>query len=320
MRVKAAVTGANGFVGTHTIQRLSAANYEPVGIVRSKEKAVVVKDAGGTPVVVEDLLDEDALAHAFKGCETVFHFVGESFQTPENTFEKFVHQVTRSVARASAAAGVERLVNNSGLGVREENTNSFFLKQYMGEAEAKKLLRELGFGDKQEYFESKAAAEREIKKSGVDHTIFRPSFMIGPGDVMNPPIKKKLLERRPVVIQGNEKTKFQPIHIDDATGIYLECAQGKGRNKTFDLVGQREITVADYVRLAGKILGKKPLIEFEDVKTALRNAARPGAQRTLDEVIVFICNEVADPRPIEKEFNVKLTSVEDALRKTLGAT
>lgn len=70
------VTGATGFIGSHTAAALIRAGHDVRGLVRDEEKLRRVMAAHGLPVpdvVVGDITDEVAVARALEGCESVVH-------------------------------------------------------------------------------------------------------------------------------------------------------------------------------------------------------------------------------------------------------
>jgi nucleoside-diphosphate-sugar epimerase len=74
--VKAFVTGATGFVGSHLVDALRAAGHEVVCLVRDPAKAQRV--FGGAPprIVRGDLFDTEAVALGAADADVVFHVAG----------------------------------------------------------------------------------------------------------------------------------------------------------------------------------------------------------------------------------------------------
>ena len=103
------------------------------------------------------LFDPPALDQAFAGAGAVVHLVGIIRQRPEEgiTFDAIHFQGTRAVIDAARRAGVRRFIQMSALGARPDAPSK--------------------------YHQTKYAAERYVRESGLDWTIFRPSLIHGPG-------------------------------------------------------------------------------------------------------------------------------------------
>jgi UDP-glucose 4-epimerase len=71
--VKALVTGAAGFIGSHLMRRLVADGHAAVGFDDLSAGAVGNLAGVDAPLVEGDLRDGDALRRAAAGCEVVFH-------------------------------------------------------------------------------------------------------------------------------------------------------------------------------------------------------------------------------------------------------
>ena len=86
------------------------------------------------------------------------------------------------------------------------------------------------------YFRAKWEVEQLVKGSGIDHVIFRPSFIFGPdGGII--PTFRKLVKLAPVTpIIGSGERRIQPIWVDDMAAYFV---------KALDLDGCDEPRVRD---------------------------------------------------------------------------
>ena len=119
--MRALVTGAAGFIGSHLVDRLLALGHEVVGFDnfstgqrRFLEPALA---SAGFRLVEGDTLDADALGGAMAGCEIVFHFAANAdvrFGTehPRKDLEQNTI-ATFNVLEAMRATGVRRIVFSS---------------------------------------------------------------------------------------------------------------------------------------------------------------------------------------------------------------
>jgi len=168
---QAAVTGANGFIGSHLCAALLQQAYYVKALVRSDNNgsSSLIKDLlaahpGAAETVVGDICDGGSLSSAFDGVDTVFHLAGVAHVGSAGTRSLQQCNVagTSNVLQAAISSGVKRLV--------------FF---------SSSLARacELGSGDITEYGKTKLEAERLLleahQRGDIDVVILRPANVYG---------------------------------------------------------------------------------------------------------------------------------------------
>jgi nucleoside-diphosphate-sugar epimerase len=168
-----AVTGANGFVGRHVVAHAVGSGYGVVGVVRSEAAAQLVRLHGGQPVQIVGR-DPEALVRALDGCSAIVHLAQVGAERSGQTYEGVNVTLTERVLEDARHAGVPRIVYFSGLGVasygrRRRCSNPYFL--------------------------SKLAAETILFRSGIEGVVFRPSYVVGPGDSLVATVVQTLAER-----------------------------------------------------------------------------------------------------------------------------
>ncbi len=295
-----AVTGANGFVGRHLTRLAGSQGFEVDGVVRSKEAARAAILAGAHPVIVPGL-EEAPLARAFKGASAVVHLAQIGAERGEGTYEAVNVAGTRAVIAAARAANVGKLVFLSGLGVARYGvarrcTNPYFL--------------------------SKRTAEAELAGSGLAVTVFRPSWVIGPGSEL---VQRLVQELKAGLVElvGDGGYRLQPIAVKDAAAAILAALERSAG--TFDLVGPEPLSYREFVErvaLAAREHGVAAGYKTREVaiEEAERAAAASGYRGMgSDELDCLLCDEVADHRPLEALLGRFLTPVHDALATVLRA-
>ena len=305
MSRRLAVTGANGFVGRHLIAAARAASWDVTGIVRSPAAAAVVERAGGTAVVVSSL-EADALAGVLAGAAAVAHLAQIGAEGAA-TYESVNVEGTRQVAAAAVRAGVPRIAFFSGLGVAHygmarRTTNRYFL--------------------------SKLVAEAALFGSALAVDVFRPSYVVGPGDAL---VRALLGEIAGGVVErpGDGRYRMQPVAVADATAALLAAAGGvpggDPPHRVHDLVGPEQIAFDAFVaRLAARAraLGLPDRYSILAVPVAAADRqARSGGYRGLqpDELDCMLCDEVADHAPLAGLLGRPLTPLDEALDAALAA-
>ncbi|WP_019631561.1 nitroreductase family deazaflavin-dependent oxidoreductase [Actinomadura atramentaria] len=119
------ITGASGFVGSHTVRALVDAGHRPRALVRDPAKAVRVLGALGIAakdieLVRGDMLDAGAVAAALDGCDAAIHAAAAIGVTDPNGGGDLVSvnvTGTRNVVGGAVAAGLSPVVHVSTVAV-----------------------------------------------------------------------------------------------------------------------------------------------------------------------------------------------------------
>jgi nucleoside-diphosphate-sugar epimerase len=307
MPIRLAVTGANGFVGREVLKAAVSRGHLVRAVVRSPAAADSVARAGVEPVEVRGL-DAHALEAAFVDCAAVVHLAQIGAERGGQSFEAVNVAGTRAVLAAMEAAGVRRIVYLSGLGVSHygmarRTTNGYFL--------------------------SKCLAEASILDSSVDASIFRPSYVVGPGDAFVPALLRQLAAAE-VPRPGDGSYRMQPVAVSDVAEAVVVAAEGAvgsavpGPHRVYDLVGPEALTLDAFVlRLAKTALaaGLPAEARFREVplEEAERLAAAGGFEGMLpEELDCMLCDEVSDPAPLQRLLGRPLMALDRALELTVA--
>ena len=239
------VTGASGFVGSHTIPALLDAQHRVVGLVRTPAAAQAVRDrlpeshrdTSALETRIADVTHPDTLPAALDGIDAVVHLVAIPRDLDGGASLRLVNtEGTRNVVVAMERAGVQRLIHLGALGVEDD--------------------RDL------HYASSKARAEALVRSSGLDWTILKPSLQFGPGDgFFN--IVADLVRISPgiVPVPGRGDSRFQPIHVEDVVRITVDALADPGTiRQSFDLGGPRYWTYREITREVLDAMGKRRAI------------------------------------------------------------
>ena len=245
-QTKIVVTGATGFVGSHTVNALTEAGHFVVGLSRTKPtQARRNKDAVYIDNV--DVADETTLKpEAFENAEVVVHCVGIIQEKgKKQTFQRIHVEGTYNIINAARAANtVRHIIYISAIGSTIEASA--------------------------EYSRTKSMAEDLIRKSGAPFTILRPSIILGHDGEFVQQISDLVLHGGlpvplpfPVIpVPGSGKNKFQPIYIDDLTKCIVNAIAYPAALNQMIEVGGRSETSFNYLleSFARKLNVRKPLM------------------------------------------------------------
>ena len=302
--MKIAITGANGFVGSHLVRAAAAAGHDVSGLVRSERASALVREAGGRPKPLAD--EPTALARSLEGIGAVVHLAQIGAERDGQTYEAVNVGFTARVVDAARRAGVERVLLFSGLGVARYG-------------QARRVTSR--------YFLSKLKAEALVLGSALDAFVFRPSYVVGPGDAFVPAVLRTIgtgeLER-----PGDGAYRMQPIAVADATAVVLAAiARPAGGFPTvFDLVGPEAIPYArllERLEAVARSLGRPVRLRVREtpISEADRRARGPGGYQGMgpDELDCLLCDEVGDAAPLEALLGRRLTPLDEALAAAVRA-
>jgi NADH dehydrogenase len=252
--------------------------------------------AWGVELATGDVTDPASLRAAFDGVDTVVHLVAIIKGKPAD-FERVMSQGTRNVVAAAQEAGVRRFVLASALGLDERSKDAV------------------------PYFAAKWEMEKAVRDSGLDHVIFRPSFVFGrDGGVL--PTFVRLARFAPVTpIIGSGKQRLQPIWVEDLAEYYaLAIDKPEATNRIFELGGPDAVSWNEFWERLKRILGvRRPSVHVPF--SLMRGQATvtehlPGAPVSRDQLTMLELgdNVVTDPSAVET-FELPLVSLDEQLRR-----
>ena len=287
------VTGGTGFVGPAIVHALRAHGREVRALVRRPERGARIA-AYGAELATGDVTDPESLRAALDGCTHVVHLVSILQGSPED-FERVMTQGTQNVVDAAREHGVARFVLMSAAG----NTEAAAIP----------------------YFRSKAAMEQAVRESGLEHTIFRPSFVFGRGGALRTFMRQ--VRYSPVVsVIGTGTQRIAPIWIGDIAEYFatsLERPDAAGR--VFEVGGPDVVTWDELYLTIARVLGKRRMLVHVPFGLA-RTGARltqwaPGAPLSTDQVAMI---EAGDNLPANTDavdtFQLPLVPLEEQIRRS----
>jgi uncharacterized protein YbjT (DUF2867 family) len=290
------VTGATGFIGPHVVHTLRAQGTPVRALVRDPARAGRLT-SWGAELAVGDVTDPASLRAACAGAERVIHLVAIINGRPTE-FERVMSEGTRNVVAAAQEAGVRRFVLASALGLDEHSKDAV------------------------PYFAAKWQMERAVKESGVEHVIFRPSFVFGPAGGVLPTFIRlaRLAPVTPIIGPGTQR--LQPIWVEDLGHYYSRSlTEPAAANRTFDLGGPEALSWNEFWERLKRVLGvRRPSVHIPfgvmRVQAALTERL-PGAPVTRDQLTMLELgdNVVTDGNAAVETFQLPLVPLGEQLRR-----
>jgi NADH dehydrogenase len=263
------VFGGSGFLGSRIVRRLVDGGAVVRVAVRHPDRVARFDSAGTSGQIVPtyaDVWDEISVAPAVKGADAVVNTVGHYVERGKSTFEAIHGQGAMHVARASASAGVRRLVHISGLGA------------------------DLASGSP--YVRARAKGERLVVEVFPDATILRPSVVFGPEDAFINRLTALARLMPALPLFGNGRVRLQPLYVGDvAEATFKALAEPVTKAKIYELGGPRIYTYKALLQLVLAAMGRsRPLIPVPffvwDI-LALLTSPLPSAPVSRDQVTLM---------------------------------
>ena len=323
--MKAFVTGATGFLGSHVARVLADQGAELRLLVRPTSN---LKNLEGlnAETATGDLRDAASLERAIEGCETVFHVAADYrlwVRDPDEMYRSNV-EGTRAILEAARKNGVRRVVYTSSVATVGFNSHGNPDAQPANEDSPVSLADMIG-----PYKRSKFMAEQvamEAGRSGLHVVTVNPTTPVGERDIKPTPTGR--------IVVDFLKRKF-PAYVD--TGLNLvdvrECARGhvaaleKGKSGERYILGGENLTLKQILDELGKITGlpspsvKLPYV-FAFAAGLVDEAITGGILRrepraTVDSVRMGKKKMFASSAKAERELGWKIVPVEAALRRAV---
>ena len=292
------VVGGTGFVGGHVVHAFRAQDLPVRVLARRPEKQERLR-AWGCEVVQGDMTDADSLRRATEGTEAVVHLVALPPFAKPDAIRRVMEHGTRDLVTAAKGAGAKRFILMSALGTGERSK------------------------DLAPYYHAKWEEEHEVAGSGIEHTIFRPSFVFGRDGGMLPGLVS-LTRYSPVTPVVGTK-KLQPIWVEDVAAYFAKAlATPAAANRTFELGGPDVVTFAELNERIRRALDKKRLA-FQMPTGLLKAGAAVGSllpplRGARDGVAMLEFEDnVTDIGPAVEALGVKPVGLDEMLRRATAS-
>lgn len=233
---KILITGGTGFVGRYVVKEALKRGYDVHLIVRNLNKAKNLFNEKINLHPLSDFSREEKLKEIIDHVKPdyVIHLIGiiQEIKSKNITFEKVHYEYSKILYEILKQNPPKRIIHMSALGVDEKAPSKYHI--------------------------TKLKAEKELIKSGMSYAILRPSFILGPEQLLFMKLRP-IIQKSPLIIFpdiGNYR--FQPVDVRDVAQCFLEAIPYR-ENAIFQLCGNEKATLTDIVRDFAFYLGRKVL-------------------------------------------------------------
>jgi len=261
--MKALVTGATGFVGSHLIDALQRDGVEVTALARSRSKAGEL-ERRGVRVRMGDLHDEAALTAAAQDQDQLFHVAGVVAARNEQEFLHHNRDGTANSLRAAERGGVSRFVLVSSLAAAGPAAPGVPL---VGTEDPRPVTA---------YGRSKLAAEQLVKSGRCPWTIVRPPIVYGPRD--REVLKIFRIARLGIApVFGDGTQQLSAVHASDLAEALILASRAPGTvGRTYHACHPEIFSSAELVRAAGAAMGRS--VSVITIPRAVALVALAGTQ------------------------------------------
>ncbi|MES5481356.1 complex I NDUFA9 subunit family protein [Bradyrhizobium sp. INPA03-11B] len=293
--------GGTGFLGSRIVRHLLDHEFSVRIASRHPDGGRGQPDLGNPRLqsVEADIHDERSVAKALVGIYGVVNAVSLYRERGAETFYSVHVESARRLAAQAHRAGVERLVQVSGIGADVASPSS--------------------------YIRMRGEGEQAVRAEFAGACLVRPAVMFGPDDAFLSTILK-LLRQLPIYpMFGRGRTRLQPVYVEDvAEAVARIMERAERQPAVFELGGPTIYSYEQLLRAIAHQAGLAPLlipVPFA-VWDALAWASEilPGLPLTRSQVELMQIDTVSSPRMAGfAELGIAPHSIEEIFQRMLSS-
>ncbi|MGA7672245.1 MAG: NAD-dependent epimerase/dehydratase family protein [Nitrolancea sp.] len=251
--MKVVVTGAGGFVGSHLVESQARAGHD----VRALDlRTRSIEHLSGSPnveILAGDLTDSDFLQSALEGADIVYHLASIHLEisVPDETYWRVNVEGVRNLLKMCHAAGVDRVVHCSSIGVYG-STPEEFPSNEDSPCHPQSIYERTKF-------EGERVVREVVAETGLPVTIVRPGWVYGPRCPRTLKLFKAIRSGRFLLV-GDGQAVRQPVYVEDIVRALEHAGQSPcAVGETFVIAGPKAVTIKELTTAIARALGKPPV-------------------------------------------------------------
>jgi NAD dependent epimerase/dehydratase len=258
---KVLVTGADGFIGSHLVERLVQLGYSPRAMVQYNSfnswgwldhTSRQVKDS--IEIFAGDVRDPHGVRKAMEGCDWVLHLaaliaIPYSYHSPDTYVDTNI-KGTLNILQAARELGIEKVVHTS-------------TSEVYGTARFVPIHEEHPLQGQSPYSATKIAADQMAiayyNSFNLPVAIIRPFNTYGPRQSARAVIPTVITQ----IANGRRQIKLGAVHptrdfnfvLDTVEGFIAMAKSEKSIGQVINIGSNYEVTIGDTVKLIAEVMG-----------------------------------------------------------------
>ncbi|MGH8191813.1 MAG: complex I NDUFA9 subunit family protein [Rhodanobacteraceae bacterium] len=216
------VLGGTGFIGSHLLAALAPSGCQVTVLSRNREKGRAITVLPNVCSFSADVYERKVLEKHLKDHDAVINLVGILNETGKSTFTHAHVDLTATLIAACRNVGVRRIHQMSALNAGNRASK---------------------------YLKTRGEAEAQVRNSGMEWTIYRPSVVYGVNDGLVYRFLK-LMKLGPVLPLAQPHAKMAPAYVGDVADAMVRCLADRGSiGRIYELYGPDTLELIQIVRM-----------------------------------------------------------------------
>ena len=317
--MKAFVTGATGFVGSHVARALAEQGADLRLLVRATSRTENISNLRAE-IAPGDLRDLASLRNAMSGCEFVFHVAADYrlwVRDPEEMYRVNV-EGTRAIIKAAQDSGVRRVIYCSSVA-----TIGFAADGSIADESSPVSLEDMVGHYKRSKFMAEQVA-LEAGHGGANVVVVNPTTPVGEGDIKPTPTGRIIVDFLNRKFPAYVDTGLNVVDVREVARGHLLAMERAVPGERY-ILGSQDLTLKQILDKLSALTGlPSPTIKvphavamgfalFDQFFTGTLRGKEPRA--TIDAVRMGRKKMFASSAKAERELGYRIVPVQDALRR-----